>query len=180
MQITACGSRFARPEWERRFLLDRIPPEGLVACARPILDRYITGTTLRLRRVAEPDGSLSFKLTQKRNKKGVEAYQGQLTTIYLAEEEYNVLRTLPASVIEKTRYSVPPFGVDLFRGNLSGLILAEAEFTSAEEAAALQVPAFLLAEVTHESRFTGGCLSVSTREQLADDLLEFGIMLDAK
>lgn len=34
---------------------------------------------------------------------------------------------------ENARYSVPPFGIDVFKGVLRGLFLAEAEFNSAEE-----------------------------------------------
>jgi CYTH domain-containing protein len=168
-------SRFARPEWERRFLLYRFPPNAQVECVRKIVDRYITGTSLRLRRVTDSDGSTVFKLTQKHNHNALGALQGELTTIYLAEEEYNILAALPASLLEKTRNSVPPFGIDVFKGRLMGLLLAEAEFSSAEEAETLGLPPFLSKEVTSDPRWTGGFLSVATREQVGECLREFGI-----
>jgi CYTH domain-containing protein len=180
MGRAAFRSRFTRPEWERRFLLDRLPAGSSIADVREILDRYIVGTSLRLRRISDSDGTIAFKLTQKLNDNAVGAYQGQLTTIYLRQEEYKVLERLPARLLEKTRYSIPPVGVDVFKGNLTGLILAEAEFSSAQEAAALKTPAFLLKEVTSDGRFTGGFLSTVTRDRLKGNLQEFGIFLDTE
>ena len=173
-------SRFARPEWERRFLLERFPEDVSVAVVRQILDRYITGTRLRLRRMSDSDGAVEFKLTQKVGDGADGAFQGQLTTIYLTEAEYNVIARLPAALVEKRRYSVPPFGIDVFEGDLRGLVLAEAEFSSEEEAAVVELPAFLSREVTCDRRFTGGCLSVTTRERLIEILGEFGIGLEFK
>lgn len=130
--------------------------------------------------MSESDGAVAFKLTQKIDDKADGAFQGQLTTIYLTEAEYNVIARLPASLVEKRRYSVPPFGIDVFEGDLRGLVLAEAEFSSQEGAAALEVPAFVSREVTSDPRFTGGCLSVTTRERLVEILGEFGVGLGLK
>jgi CYTH domain-containing protein len=177
MMTIARGSRFERPEWERRFLLSRFPADVVITDVRQITDRYLDGTTLRLRKMIGSEGSVAFKLTQKRSHHAAGAFQGKLTTIYLTEEEYNVLAALPAHAVEKTRYSVPPFGIDVFTGNLAGLILAEAEFRSAEEAAALMLPPFLAHEITSDPRFTGGALSLTTREGLIADLEEFGIVV---
>jgi len=178
MHKDALGSRFACLEWERRFLVDRFPADISITGVRHIIDRYIIGTRLRLRRTSDSQGTVAFKLTQKLNDTAQAALQGQLTTIYLAEEEYRVLEALPASHLEKMRYSVPPFGVDVFKGDLAGLILAEAEFNSAEEAAALDLPAFLFKEVSADQRFTGGYLSSASREQVLKNLREFGISPD--
>jgi CYTH domain-containing protein len=177
MKVVSPASRFARPEWERRFLLDRIPEHAHVTRVQQIADRYIVGTRLRLRRMNSSDGGVAFKLTQKLDHSADGAFQGNLTTIYLAEEEYNVFAALPARLLEKTRHSVPPFGIDVFRGNLTGLILAEAEFSSTEEAAAFEPPGFFLREVTSDARFTGGSLSALTKPQLASLLHGFGVTL---
>lgn len=178
MNLVSLNSRFARPEWERRFLLDQSPVNASITRVRQIADRYIIGTRLRLRRISDSDGAVAFKLTQKLDRGAAGAFQGQLTTIYLTEEEYNILTALPACSLEKTRYSVPPFGVDVFKGNLAGLILAEAEFSSVEEAAALKLPGYFIQEVTSDQRFTGGYLSIATRQQLIVQLQGFGITLD--
>ena len=175
MKIASPESRFARPEWERRFLLDRFPPDVPVDRVRQIMDRYITGSRLRLRRMSDSDGAVAFKLTQKLNEAAAGAYQGQLTTIYLSEAEYDVFAALPARLLEKSRYSVPPLGIDVFKSELAGLVMAEAEFRSAEEAAAFEPPSFLLQEVTSDPRVTGAFLAVATRQELMSYLQECGI-----
>jgi hypothetical protein len=47
---------YDRVERERRFLLDHFPGDVDVARARRITDRYIDGTTLRLREQREDQG----------------------------------------------------------------------------------------------------------------------------
>jgi CYTH domain-containing protein len=75
----------------------------------------------------------------------------------------------------KTRLSVPPLGVDVFGPPLDGLVLAEAEFTGDEEAAAFTPPREAVAEVTDDPRFTDGRLVRATRGELLAGLGEFGI-----
>jgi|SRR5579872_3106263 len=108
MKVVSPESRFARPEWERRFLLHRFPEHASVTRVQQIADRYIVGTRLRLRRINSSHGGVGFKLTQKLDHGADGAFQGNLATIYLAEEEYNVFAALPARLLEKTRHSVHP------------------------------------------------------------------------
>jgi CYTH domain-containing protein len=176
----ALEHKYARVEWERRFLLDHFPREAVATAVRRISDRYIEGSTLRLRQQSDTEGRMVFKLTQKLPDKTVTARQGLITTMYLTKEEYGVLAKLPAKVLTKTRHSVPPFGIDVFDGALNGLVLAEAEFSSATEAAALDLPSFVLREVTEDHRFTGGHLVTVSRQELKDCLAEQGIRLDSR
>jgi hypothetical protein len=64
-----------------------------------------------------------YKLTQKIP--ALDGWPGLISTTYLNEEEFALLSTLPGSAQRKTRYSIPPFGVDVFDPPLVGLILAE-------------------------------------------------------
>ena len=66
----------------------------------------------------------------------------------------------------KTRYSVPPLGVDEFTGALSGLVMGEIEFETADEEARFPSPAESALEVTLDERFTGGRLAVMDRPEL--------------
>lgn len=145
--------------------------------ARHITDRYIAGTTLRLRGQAEHGGTAILKLTQKIPMRGSAAQQGFITTMYLGEDEFEVLAHLRAKQLTKTRYSVPPFGIDVFEGDLEGLLLAEAEFDSAADAESLTLPAFVFREVSDDDRFTGGQLVGTSRKQVRALLLEYGIKL---
>jgi CYTH domain-containing protein len=97
--------------------------------------------------------------------------------MYLTKDEFCLLAQIPSKKLSKTRYSIPPFGIDIFEGPLQGLILAEAEFDSAEVADALRIPSFVAGEVTTDDRFTGGRLVQSSRQDLKTWLLEYGIAL---
>jgi CYTH domain-containing protein len=171
--------KYAKPEWERRFLLRRFPTGAKIHRTRKITDRYIAGTTLRLRRQIDDEGEIVFKLTQKTQTARNGAFQGMITTMYLKEQEFDVLAAFAAKVLTKTRYSVPPFGIDVFDGALSGLVLAEAEFNSGDEASALRVPSFVVHEVSSDQRFDGGCLATASRRQVETWVAEHGLVIHA-
>jgi CYTH domain-containing protein len=169
--------KYARMERERRFLLDRFPIIPDAAKCRRMTDRYIDGTTLRLREQCESAGQTIFKLTQKISAPADGAHQGFITTIYLTEDEFRVFAQLPAKTLSKSRYSLPPFGIDVFEDSLEGLVLAEAEFESAAAADALIVPSFVVREVSRDDRFTGGRLIRASRQDVQSWLSEYGIRL---
>ncbi len=168
------SQRYAKPERERRFLLTRVPAGEIVKTAT-ITDRYLLGTRLRLRLMVEAQGEASrtyYKLTQKIP--APDGGPGLLSTTYLNEEEFALLATLPGSVLRKTRYSIPPFGVDVFDRPLDGLILAECEFDDDAAMHSFKPPAWILAEVTFDLRFTGGSLATMDPVDLTRLLTPFG------
>jgi len=60
-------------------------------------------------------------------------------------------------VVEKTRYLIP-YGIhiielDIFHGELDGLILAEVEFTSDEQAKNFILPDWFAQDVTKDKRY---------------------------
>jgi hypothetical protein len=87
-----------------------------------------------------------------------------------------VLAQLSAKQLNKTRYSVPPFSIDVFEGTLEGLFMAEAELDSAAAAATLALSSFLLPEVSADDRFTDRLVCAS-RQELKTWLSEYGIGL---
>jgi CYTH domain-containing protein len=169
--------KYAKIERERRFLLSQFPSDVNVVRVRCLTDRYINGTTLRLREQREDGAPTIFKLTQKVPVAAGAAQQGWVTIMYLAQDEFCVFAQLPAKKLCKTRYSVPPFGIDVFEGLLEGLVLAEAEFDSEVAASELVVPSFIVREVTTDSRFSGGRLARATRQDIQTWLAEYGIPL---
>lgn len=169
------SQRYARPERERRFLLAQWPNRAVERTTR-IIDRYLTGTRLRLRQMIETQGgskSAYYKLTQK--VPAPDGGPGLLSTIYLTLEEYTLLTALPATTLCKTRYSIPPFGIDAYEGPLSGLILAEIEFDDDAAMNGFIPPPWTIAEVTLDSRFTGGAFISMQSEDLAGLLSDFGV-----
>lgn len=107
-------------------------------------------------------GPTIFRLTRKAD---VDAYTRLITTIYLAEEEFRLLfGLLPGKQIHKLRHRLPQASgivtaIDEFEGDLSGLILAEAEFDSAEQLSIFPAPHFSVREITDDPRFTGAYLA---------------------
>ncbi|MFD7603423.1 hypothetical protein ACFWAN_23425 [Streptomyces mirabilis] len=167
--------KYAHVERERRFLLARAPSLSAVTVSRLITDRYLVGTRLRLQRADFSDGRCEMKLTQKVPASLPGATQGLITNTYLSSAEYELLASLPARVLSKARLSVPPLGVDVFDAHLQGLVLAEAEFTTDEEAQSFVPPAKCVAEVTDDARFTGGRLVQTSRQELLEWLAEYGL-----
>lgn len=148
-------------ERERRWLC-RYIPQGRVVSTEAITDLYVTGSRLRLRE-ARPvgKGEPRLRLTRKAD---VDMHTRLITSIYLPEEEFVVLASsLPGSRIWKLRHRLDvidgvTMSVDEFQGDLAGLLLAEAEFESAEHLALFSAPDFVAREVTDDPRFTGGYL----------------------
>ena len=169
--------KYARIERERKFLLAQFPTNVSATRILRIADRYIEGTTLRLREQSEDNGRRVFKLTQKLPAPASGAQQGFITTMYLAGDEFRLVAQLPAHSLSKTRYSVPPFGIDVFDGTLEGLVMAEAEFDSATAADSLTLPSFILHEVSTDLRFTGGRLVCASRQDISNWLSDYNISL---
>jgi CYTH domain-containing protein len=172
--------KYARMEIERRFLLAGVPDGGDVLAVNRMDDRYLDGTRLRLRRMAQEGGPTVLKLTQKLPVPDSRGRQRVLTTLYVSEDEYAALAVVPAAALSKTRLSIAPYVVDVFDGHLDGLVLAEVEFESASQAAAFRPAAFCHAEVTADRRFTGGELVCATRAQVAAWTAEYGIELPTR
>jgi CYTH domain-containing protein len=170
-------SKYARVEIERRFLLAGVPQGAEILAVDEIDDRYLDGTRVRLRRMAQVGRPTRFKLTQKLPAAGAGARQGELTTMYLSEAEHAVFARLPGAGLRKSRLNIAPYGVDVFRGPLEGLFLAEAEFGCIEEAEAHAPAAFCRAEVTTDERFTGGALAHAGFEQVRAWARDYGIEL---
>ncbi|MFJ9370724.1 hypothetical protein ACIRRA_40780 [Nocardia sp. NPDC101769] len=167
--------KYARIERERRFLLANLPSNPTPTTIRAITDCYWPETTLRLRHIADHDGSHQYKLTQKIPAPSPGPVQGLITNTYLTGGEYRLFATLPGNVLTKTRYSIPPFGIDVFALQLRGLVIAEAEFSNDDDMLAFTPPIYAIAEVTDDPRFTGGQLARTPRDQLVSLLADFGI-----
>ena len=100
--------KYAVVERERRFLV-RSVPDGVVDVRR-IVDRYVTGTRLRLREVLDGDGTRTRKLSHK-VRLGDGPAEVACTNLYLDDQEWDLLRDLPARVVQKTRHLVQRDGL---------------------------------------------------------------------
>lgn len=162
--------KYALLEHERRALVDpaRLPDLSAVA-ADLIEDLYLDGGRLRLRALTRPDGARVYKLCKKYPSDDPSG--GPIANLYLDEAEYRTLARLPGRPIRKRRHRLPVdgvvFAVDVFEGDLAGLVLCEAEADSAAALAAIVFPDWASPEVTANPGFTGGLLCRETAVTLA-------------
>lgn len=162
--IVPAESKYARVERERRYLMQDLP-EGLTRASPhvQITDNYLTGTRLRLRKVRDPlTNKWVVKLTQKFAPDPEDLSRTIITNIYLNALEVETLAISDANEIRKNRYHFDfegrQFSVDMFLGDLFGLVLAEVSFATDEELNNYPRPPFAIAEVTNNELFSGGKL----------------------
>ena len=174
-------SKYARVERERRYLLQDLP-EGLTRASHhvQITDNYITGTRLRLRKVRDPQtNKWTVKFTQKFAPHPEDLSRTLITNSYLNASEYEVLSVFEANEIRKNRYSFEfegrRFSVDMFLGDLFGLVLAEVSFETDDELENFAKPPFAIAEVTNNKLFTGGELSQLTFSDIREEIVKSGM-----
>jgi hypothetical protein len=183
---------YTRLEFERRFLVDpaRLDFSALESYSKLLEDIYFDFGRMRLRRQTDSDtGLVKYKLTKKFDLseeiaktsgapvKSASAAPGHVRSIvstWLSEGEYQAFATLGGRTLRKRRhYYKPPgfsYGVDVFEGELAGLILCEFEGEDEAELYRIAPPSFADIEVTDKSFFTGGNLSRVSRQEVAAQL----------
>jgi CYTH domain-containing protein len=179
--VVPAESKYARVERERRYLLQDLP-EGLTRADRhvQITDNYISGTRLRIRKVREPrSNKWTVKFTQKFAPDPNDFSRTIITNIYLNALEAETLAMFDANEIRKNRYSFEfegqRFAIDMFLGDLFGLVLAEASFETDEQLESFLKPPFALAEVTNNKLFSGGELCQLTFSDIREEIARSGL-----
>jgi CYTH domain-containing protein len=175
-------SKYARLERERRYLLKDLP-EGLTRADHhlQITDNYITGSRLRLRKVRDPrTNKWVVKFTQKFSPNPQDLSRTVITNTYLNALEAELLSVFEANEIRKNRYYYDfegrRFAIDMFLGDLFGLVLAEVSFETDEELDSFSTPPFAFADVTSNELFTGGRLAQLTFAEVRDEILRQGFL----
>jgi CYTH domain-containing protein len=173
-------SKYARIERERRYLLNDLP-EGLSRADHhlQITDNYLTGTRLRLRKVRDPRTNIwVVKFTQKFAPNPRDLSRTIITNTYLTALEAETLAIFDANEIRKNRYHFEfagrVFAIDMFLGDLFGLVLAEVSFDKDDELDSFPAPPFAVAEVTNNETFTGGRLSQLSMAEIKDEIARSG------
>ena len=148
--------KYAVVERERRFLLRSLP--GGPTSTSQITDRYVEGTRLRLREVAAADGTVTRKLGHK-VRLGTGPEEVACTSLYLDRGEWDLLGTLPARTLRKTRHLYERDGLVVAVDVLEdGTLLAEIDD---RDHAPVPVPDWLevLEDVSTLERWTGAALA---------------------
>lgn len=144
-------------EIERKFLIKKLPDNLTSYKARKIEQAYLcTDPVVRVRR-DNGDYYLTYK------SKGMivrEEYNLPLT-----KEAYgHLLAKADGNIITKTRYEIPEkdnltIELDVFEGKFDGLLLAEVEFASEEEALGYIPPEWFGEDVSNSTKYHNSTLS---------------------
>jgi adenylate cyclase len=149
-------------EVERKWLV-HAPPDLSARRGEAVIQGYIAvsedGTEVRLRQIGE-----QFFQTVK-SEGGL--VRGEIE-VELTRQQFEALWPATAGRrLEKTRYSVPWAGktveVDVYHGSLTGLVVAEVEFTSVSESAQFTTPPWFESEVTEDDTYKNVHLALHGR-----------------
>lgn len=144
-------------EIERKFLIKKLPDNLTSYKARKIEQAYLcTDPVVRVRRDND-DYYLTYK---SRGMIVREEYNLPLT-----KEAYgHLLAKADGNIITKTRYEIPEkdnltIELDVFEGKFDGLLLAEVEFASEEEALGYIPPEWFGEDVSNSTKYNNSTLS---------------------
>ncbi len=168
--------KYAQLENERRFLVVDCPDLS-AAPGRLIEDIYLDNCRLRLRAITEVGGAREFKLCKKYESDN--PVSGPVVNIYLSATEHAVLARLPGRPVRKRRHPIvwqgTTYSVDVFEGELQGLVICEAEAASPAAIQDLEFPPWAGREVTNDRFYMGGRLaSLGAAELKAHNFQEPG------
>jgi CYTH domain-containing protein len=171
-------TKYTRVEYERRFL---VSPHGdwrsaVESYSKTFEDKYLRRARLRLRIQTDSDtGRRVIKLTKKFE--SASPYFQTISRILLSQDEYELLDGLEGDRLKKTRhyhtYLGRVFSIEVFEGELDGLVLCEIETETLEELMSAEPPVYAKHEVTEDAFFTGGNLCRATRAELLRKLYTF-------
>lgn len=171
-------AKYTRVEYERRFLVSRGSDwkSAVESYSKSFDDKYLRDARLRLRVLTDLDtGRRVVKLNKKHESDS--PYFRTVGRILLSPEEHALLDALEGERLKKTRYYHNHLGrvfsVDVFEGELEGLVLCETEADGLEELMLAEPPDFAKHEVTEDPFFTGGNLCRTSRQQLMRKLSAF-------
>jgi CYTH domain-containing protein len=171
-------TKYTRIEHERRFL---VSPQSdwrslVESYSKTFEDKYLQDTRLRLRILTDSDtGRRLLKLTKKAE--SASPYFQTISRILLSPGEHALFDSLAGYRLRKVRHYHNDrdrvFSIDVFEGELEGLVLCEAEAGGLDELMAIEPPAYVEREVTEDPFFTGGNLCRMTRADLLRKLSTF-------
>jgi adenylate cyclase len=161
-------------ELELTFLAARVPGELHHAQGKAMLDIYVPELGVPHPRLRLRQRGDLFEITKKLPVASGDASAHSETTIPLTEAEFEALAPSSSKHVTKTRYNITLDGhdaeVDVFGGDLSGLVLIDFEFATEAEKAHFSPPDVCLADVTQEDFIAGGLLAGKTYADIEPEL----------
>ncbi|SRR6266496_5723633 len=164
-------------ELELTYLAKYIP-EGLEACpSKLIADVYYPAEDPHPRLRIRQRGDV-YEITKKVMAHGTDSSHQLEHTIALNQAEFVALIQNPGKRVAKRRYLYDYQGqtaeIDIFEGELAGLVEVDFEFTDRALQLAFALPDFCLADVTQEAFAAGGKLAGKSYSDIEEDLRRYG------
>ncbi len=154
-------------ETERKFLLKKLPEDLTVYKKKEIEQGYLcTNPVVRIRKSNE-DYYMTYKSRLNKTIDSSVALVCEEVELPLTKEAYYHLREkVDLRLITKCRYLIPldnglTAELDIFEGELEGLVFAEVEFKSEEEAADFTPPDWFSKEVTFDDHYKNNVLATT-------------------
>jgi CYTH domain-containing protein len=147
-------------EIERKFIVERLPPEF----------KNLTGKTIRQGYIIDAAEGIELRVRRKQNTyyQTIKMGEGLSRTeieIALSPDQFDQLWPYTdGRRVSKTRYTLPVGAhtaeLDRFEGNLEGLVMVEVEFASVDDARAFAAPDWFGRDVTEDKRYKNKHLAV--------------------
>jgi CYTH domain-containing protein len=171
-------TKYTRVEYERRFVVSPFANwrTAVESYSKTFEDKYLRGSRLRLRILTDSDtGRRVIKLNKKFESPS--PYFRTASRILLSQREYELLDGLEGDRLTKVRYYHTylgrVFSIEVFEGELDGLVLCETESDGLEGLMLAEPPSYARREVTDDPFFEGGNLCRTTRADLMRKLSNF-------
>lgn len=163
-------------EREKTYLVAQLPDEIKTATKNDLLDIYIPSNAqhpfLRIRKREE-----KFAITKKVPVKEGDFSEFTEETIPLSLSEYRELSQISGKRLHKIRYTWESGKVnvdlDIFQGDLSGLVIADFEFNSEDAKRDFVAPSWCLCDVTQAEFIAGGLLAGKKYLDIEPELNKF-------
>lgn len=164
-------------ELELTYLAKEIPTEIYKTTPVNLVDIYMPDTAnhpiLRLRKKGN-----TYEITKKFPVDGADSSRQYEHTITLTEAEYTALSKCDGRKVEKDRYKINIGGysaeVDVFNGELAGLVVIDFEFSDEDSKNSFVAPAVCLADITQAEWIAGGILAGKSYKDIANNLATTG------
>lgn len=146
-------------EIERKFLVSAIPDNLESYNIKEIEQAYIsTNPTIRIRK-SNSDYILTVKGSGHMSREEFE--------LSINEDQYlSLMKKTETLTVAKTRYEIPIDGgylaeLDIYHGQLEGLMTVEVEFNTVDEALIFKPPSWFSIDVTNDKRYKNTALSIN-------------------
>jgi CYTH domain-containing protein len=163
-------------ELELTYLAKTLPTNLKKYPSKSIIDLYINNGTnhsdLRIRQNGD-----RYELTRKTPVEDGDASKQTEITIALNQREFESFSNADSRRVAKTRYFYDHRGrtaeFDVFKGNLTGLVVIDFEFDNEDEKELFKMPDFCLADITQETFIAGGVLAGKSISDIKNELQKF-------